>query len=115
MQSATLGKGAWIIHVYRSTILSRSSKSLAMDTLSNVLSLLNVRSAFSNGLKAGGAWAIQFSTVAGIKFNAVVEGTCWLALEGDIEPVRLQAGDCFLLKGGHSFVLASDLTLPRIG
>jgi AraC-like DNA-binding protein len=86
-----------------------------MDTLSNVLSLLNVRSAFSNGLKAGGAWAIQFSTVAGIKFNAVVEGTCWLALEGDIEPVRLQAGDCFLLKGGHRFVLASDLTLPRIG
>jgi AraC-like DNA-binding protein len=85
-----------------------------MDTLSNVLSLLNVRSSASSSLRAGGAWAIRFSPLAGIKFNAVAEGSCWLAVDGVRAPIRLQAGDCFLLTGGRRFVLASDLALPTV-
>ena len=50
----------------------------------------------------------------GIKFNAIVEGSCWLAVEGVNPPVQLRAGDCFLLSGGRSFTLASDLSVDPI-
>jgi AraC-like DNA-binding protein len=85
-----------------------------MDTLSNVLSLLNVRSAFSASLRTGGDWAIAFQPVQGIKFNALIEGTCWLAVEGMPQAIALRAGDCFLLTGKRSFVLASDLSMPTV-
>jgi AraC-like DNA-binding protein len=85
-----------------------------MDTLSNVLSLLNFRSSLSNSLKAGGDWAIRFSLSGGIKFNAVIEGSCWLAMEGRSDAVHLRAGDCFLLTGHNHFVLASDLSVPAV-
>lgn len=82
-----------------------------MDPLSEVLSLLNTRSSFFAGLRAGGGWAMKFPPPEGIKFNAVVEGSCWLAVEGVDAPAQLRAGDCFLLSEGRSFTLASDLSL----
>jgi AraC-like DNA-binding protein len=85
-----------------------------MDTLSNVLSLLNVSSALSTRMKAGGEWAIQFQPVVGIKFNAIIEGSCWLAADGMQAPIHLQAGDCFLLAEGCRFALASNLDLPCV-
>ncbi|MDO9417290.1 AraC family transcriptional regulator [Pararhizobium sp.] len=83
-----------------------------MDPLSNVLSLLKPHNYLSAGLEAGGDWAIQFPVQQGIKSCAVVSGTCLLSVEGVETPVRLAAGDCFLLPGGRSFQLASDLSLP---
>ncbi len=82
-----------------------------MDPLSDVLSLLKPRSHVSGGLDAGGDWSIQFPRHEGIKCYAAVSGQCWLAVEGVPEPVRLKAGDCFLLPGGRPFRLASDLAL----
>ncbi len=43
----------------------------------------------------------------------VVEGTCWLAIEGE-PPARLHQGDCLLLPHGKPFVIASDLDLPAV-
>ncbi|MCJ2097146.1 AraC family transcriptional regulator [Methylobacterium sp. J-072] len=85
-----------------------------MDPLSDVLSLLRPRSAFSAGLDAGGDWAIRFPAHDGIKFNAVTRGACWVAVEGEAEPIRIAAGDCFLLTRGRPFRLATDLALPAI-
>jgi AraC-like DNA-binding protein len=83
-----------------------------MDPLSDVLSLLKPRNYMSAGLDAGGAWAIQFPEQGlGIKTGAVVSGHCWLMVE-DMEPVRLNEGDCFLLASGKSFWLGSDLSVP---
>lgn len=79
-----------------------------MDPLSDVLSLLRPRRAISAGLKAGGDWAIQFPGHGGIKFNAVLQGACWAAVEGESEPHWLCAGDCFLLTRGRPFRLATD-------
>ena len=45
---------------------------------------------------------------------AVVSGQCWLSVEGVPDPVRLTAGDCFLLPRGRPFRLASDLTLTPV-
>lgn len=85
-----------------------------MDPLSEVLSLLNPQSSVFAGLKAGGDWAIDFPPPDGIKFNAVVEGCCWLTLEGVEQPIRLASGDCFLLPRQRAFSLRSDLSLPAI-
>lgn len=82
-----------------------------MDPLSDVLSLLKPRSYVSAGFDAGGDWSIQFAENAGIKCYAVVSGQCWLSVEGVADPVRLKAGDAFLLPAGRPFRLASDLTL----
>ncbi|WP_294739337.1 AraC family transcriptional regulator [uncultured Pseudomonas sp.] len=60
-----------------------------MDTLSDVLALLKSHRSTFAGLKAGGTWAINFAAPDGIKFNAVVEGSCWLEVEGLAVPMRL--------------------------
>lgn len=85
-----------------------------MDPLSDVLSLLKPRSYLSAGFDAGGAWSIQFDQNAGIKCYAVVSGACWLAVHDVPDPVRLSAGDCFLLPSGRPFRLASDLTVEPV-
>lgn len=85
-----------------------------MDPLSDVLSLLKPRSYISAGLDAGGAWAIRFGAPDGIKFNAMLRGTCWIAVDGVAEPQRLEEGDCFLLTQRRPFTLASDLSLDPI-
>lgn len=79
-----------------------------MDPLSEVLSLLKTRDSYFTGLRAGGEWAVDLPPPEGIKFNAVVEGRCWLTVDGAGPPVQLQTGDCFLLASPRVFTLASD-------
>jgi len=81
-----------------------------MDPLSDVLSLLKPRTYAAGGFDAGGPWSIRFPAHDGVKIYAVASGGCWLAVEGLPDPVRLEAGGCFLLTRGRPFTLASDLT-----
>jgi len=68
----------------------------------------------SAGLDAGGEWAIRFPPHDGIKFNAVMRGACWVQVDGETEPRRIEAGDCFLLTRGRPFLFATDLALTPI-
>ena len=85
-----------------------------MDPLSDVLSLLKLRSYISSGFDAGGAWSIEFGPHDGIKVYAAVSGACWLAMDGVPDAVHVTAGDCLLLPKGRAFRLASDLTLAPV-
>jgi len=85
-----------------------------MDPLSDVLSLLRPRSFMSGAVDYGGDWAVEFGRHDGIKFQAMTAGSCWLAIEGIAEPIRISAGDCYLLPRGLPFKLASDLALPAV-
>lgn len=87
-----------------------------MDPLSEVLALLKPRSYITAGFDAGGAWALTLDDLAGrIKCYAVIKGACWLSLEDDDAPVRLNEGDCFVLPSGRTVKIASDLTVqPRL-
>ena len=85
-----------------------------MDPLSDVLSLLKVRSYAAGGFDVGGELAVHFGLHDGIKCYAVVYGRIFLAVDGVPEPVRLEAGDCFLLPQGRPFRLATDLALPPV-
>jgi AraC-like DNA-binding protein len=85
-----------------------------MDPLSDVLSLLKLRSYWAAGFDAGGAWSLQIPQHEGIKCYALVSGQCWLSVDGVPDAVRVQTGDCFLLPSGRPFRIASDLALTPV-
>ena len=85
-----------------------------MDPLSDILSLLRPRSTKVGGFEAGGDWCVRFDRYDGIKCYAVDAGACWLAVEGIPDPVRLQAGDCYLLPRGRPFRVGSNLDLAPV-
>ena len=81
-----------------------------MDPLSDIVALLRPHDCVAAGLDAGGDWSIRFERHAGLKCNAVLKGACWLAVEGDAAPIRLEAGDCVVLPHGRSFLLSARRT-----
>ncbi|WP_266064100.1 AraC family transcriptional regulator [Brucella intermedia] len=76
--------------------------------------MLKPRTAISAGLNAGGEWAIRFPAHEGVKFNTVLWGSCWVQVDGEAEPLRIEAGDCFLLTRGRPFLFATDMAVPAI-
>ncbi|MBD8892648.1 AraC family transcriptional regulator [Roseibium litorale] len=74
-----------------------------MDALSDILSLVRVGNPVSRQLVGGGAWRLDFPAYTGLKFNAVVEGACWVQLDGQDEPIRCGPGSCFLMSRGTPF------------
>ena len=85
-----------------------------MDPLSDVLSLVKIRSCWSLGFEWGGDWCLEFSAYEGIRIYAVVFGECWLSVEGVPEPIRGRTGDCIVLPSGLPYRVGSDLTLPAV-
>lgn len=91
----------------------RDRSNMSDDPFSDILGLANAQSVVSGGFTAGGRWAIRFPPPDKIKFFALVKGNCWLRMEGEAAPVRVEAGDVFLVSAPRSFVLAGDLaTVP---
>ncbi|MEM7399436.1 MAG: AraC family transcriptional regulator [Pseudomonadota bacterium] len=78
-----------------------------MDPLSDIVSLLRPHDCVAAGLDAGGDWSIRFDRHAGLKCNAVLKGDCWLSVEGVMEPLQLEAGDCVILPKGRPFLLSA--------
>jgi AraC-like DNA-binding protein len=85
-----------------------------MDPLSDVLSLLKLRSYFSGGLDAAGDWCLDFPAHEGIKFHAVISGSCWAQVDGMPGPIFVQAGDCFLLPRGRAFRVGNRLDVVAV-
>jgi AraC-like DNA-binding protein len=78
------------------------------DPLSDVFSLLDIRSARCTRLEVGGRWSFRFPTKPALKFTAVSRGQCWIVLSGE-RPFALAAGDTFLLANAPAYVVANDL------
>jgi AraC-like DNA-binding protein len=86
-----------------------------MDPLSESLDVFELTLTSSTRFEAAGPWGLSFDRHDHIKVGAVLAGTCLIAVAGG-EPARLDAGDCWLLAGGHAFSVASgpDVTpLPQ--
>jgi AraC-like DNA-binding protein len=62
----------------------------------------------------GGELSIRMPSHQGLFCYAVLQGGCWLILEGGAGPVRLAAGDCVVLPSGRPFVIASHPDLPSV-
>ena len=76
-----------------------------MDPLTEVISLLQPRTVFSKGISGAGAWAVRYSDFGFPSFCAVLEGSCVLAVDGQL-PVILQAGDFILLPTTPGFTMS---------
>lgn len=85
-----------------------------MDPLSDVLSLLKPRSYISGGFDVGGDWCLDFPAHDGIKFQAILAGSCQAQVAGVAEPLTARAGDCFLLPRGRAFRIGSRLDIPPL-
>ena len=83
------------------------------DPLTDVLLLTNARATASGTLVAGGAWALHFPPPRRLKVVAVVRGACWLTVDGEGPPARLDAGDAVMLPADRAFGLAGDLRTLR--
>lgn len=85
-----------------------------MDPLSEVLSLLKLKTYVSGGFGVDADSGLQFGSFKGMKCYAIVSGTSWVSVEGVPDAVHLRTGDCILLPRGLPFALATDLAAPRI-
>lgn len=79
-----------------------------MDPLSDVLSLLKVKSVLSARFEAAGPWALRFAAYRHVKFGGVVKGARWVWIEGATTPVKMEEGDFCLLTDGSPYCFASD-------
>ena len=79
-----------------------------MDPLSDVFSLLKVKSVLSARFEAADPWGLRFPAYRHVKFAGVIKGTRWVWIEGVTEPVKMQEGDFCLLTDGRPYCFASD-------
>ena len=86
-----------------------------MDPLSSVLSLVKMQHTWSGKFEWGRQWCLSFGAFSGIHSYAVLEGECWLAVEGVANAVRGKAGDCLILPSGRPFRVGSDLDRAALG
>lgn len=84
-----------------------------MDPLSDILSRLRVQSVLSAKMEARGAWAMRFPAYRHMKFGGLIEGARWIWTENS-RPIRLKAGDFYLLTDGRPYCVASDLSLEPV-
>jgi AraC-like DNA-binding protein len=84
------------------------------DPLTDVLGLLDLRSAHFARLAAQEPWAVGFSGYRHIKFGAVLHGSCRIVVAGVPEPVTLTAGDCYLIGSGRAYELAGGPPMPAV-
>jgi len=85
-----------------------------MDPLSDVFSLLRIESLLSARIEVLGPWSLRFSAYRHMKFGGVLEGSFWLWTEDAAAPVKLEAGDFYLLTRGQPYCTGSDPALDPI-
>ena len=83
------------------------------DPLSDVIGLLHPRAAFANVISGRGAWAVRSPDYGRPSFCIVLEGGCWLAVQGH-PPLAIAAGDFILLPATPAFTLSSDDAPPPV-
>jgi AraC-like DNA-binding protein len=82
-----------------------------MDPLSDAVALLRPSAVLSKPITGRGKWSVRYAAYRQPGFAIVIEGHCWLALEGD-RPLGLRAGDFVLLPATPSFTLYSEPGTP---
>ncbi len=77
-----------------------------MDPLSDLIDLLRAHATLSKPISGRGRWGVRYAAYKQPGFAFVLEGHCWLALDGD-EPVLLERGNFVLLPATPAFALFS--------
>jgi AraC-like DNA-binding protein len=74
-----------------------------MDPLSDILTMLAVDRAIPIRFESRGVYAMRFGSYEHLKFGAVLLGHVYLWVDGEPAPIRLEAGDCYLLTDGRAY------------
>ncbi|RCK70306.1 AraC family transcriptional regulator [Desertihabitans brevis] len=84
----------------------------AHDPFRDALALARPRAVAPVPLHATSPWRARFSPFPHIKLGVVVEGGCWLCVDG-LEPLLLRTGDFYLLGNPPPYGLGSSIELAR--
>ncbi|WP_017589743.1 AraC family transcriptional regulator [Nocardiopsis ganjiahuensis] len=82
-----------------------------MDVLSDVISTVRTGQPHSARIEWYAPYGMRFPEVPGAKFLVVLQGSCWLLVEGG-EPVQLGPGDVLFLPRGREHSLTSSPEVP---
>jgi AraC-like DNA-binding protein len=74
-----------------------------MDPLSDILTMFTVEHAVPMRFESSGPYAMRFGPFEHVKFSAVLLGHLYLLIEGQAEPIRLEAGDCYFHTDGRPY------------
>lgn len=88
---------------------SRDRSSVSNDPFSDILRLTEAKPIVSGRGAAGGTWSLHIPASGQIVFAAILEGGCWVRLDGQKKPHRLERGDVGLIAGRRGFVICSSL------
>jgi AraC-like DNA-binding protein len=99
----------------------RDSTEMPTDQLSEVLRLVEARSAITGGFSVAGNWTTRFELALPLKFMAMVQGTAVLRTNGLAAPIELEVGDVVVLNsrrwatlsGGRGDGLAAEFTIAE--
>lgn len=105
-----------IVHNMESSNVYRSSSTEvtldAHDPIRDALALARPQSVTPVPLHATAPWGAQFSPFPHIKLGVIVEGECWLCIDG-LEPLFLSTGDFYLLGNPPPYGLGSSIEAAR--
>lgn len=79
-----------------------------MEPLTDIITLLQPKAVLSKLVSGAGKWSVRYERFGHPSFAIVVEGACWLAIDGQ-HPTLLRKGDFVFLPTTPNFTLASDL------
>lgn len=85
-----------------------------MDALTEVLQTMHLHSHFLGRAELSAPWGIQVSQQKYATFHIVIQGNCWLEVNGLQEPVSIAGGDLVVIPQGHGHSLRSDRHSPAI-
>lgn len=80
-----------------------------MDTLSNILNMLNFNGVFYYATDFNGPWSIQVPAYRQVvRFHYVVQGHCWVRMGKSEKPKLLTGGDIVIIPHGQTHVLSDS-------
>ncbi|WP_189215133.1 MULTISPECIES: AraC family transcriptional regulator [Streptomyces] len=115
-QAPTFPVAERIVHNVKSSDVYRSSSAEvtldAHDPIRDVLALARPQTVAPVPLHATAPWGARFSPFPHIKLGVIVEGECWLCVDG-LEPILLSTGDFYLLGNPPPYGLGSSIEAAR--
>lgn len=79
-----------------------------MDPLTDLLPAMRVERAVYTRVEATAPWGLDCIAYHHTKFGIVLQGNCWISVEGEATPIALTGGDCYLLPRGNAFMLRDN-------
>ncbi|KPJ95770.1 MAG: hypothetical protein AMJ53_02100 [Gammaproteobacteria bacterium SG8_11] len=85
-----------------------------MDPLSDFLPAMRVKAAAYTRLEATAPWGLDFDAYHHAKFGIILQGECWISVQGATESIALTTGSCYLLPRGNPFTLRDSQATPLV-